>query len=79
MVAATEEARGFGWEMMGHALGTGGVGLVYVDALDGASERWCWWFTFFCGGAVGGLATDGVVEDEDLGGACAAVMLVVDG
>ena len=47
------------------AFGAGFVGLINVDALDGAAE---------CFGGIGlalvrGLAADSVVEDEDLGGA----------
>ena len=45
------------------AFGAGFVGLINVDALDGAAK---------CFGKlalVWGLAADGVVEDEDLGGA----------
>ena len=65
MIAAFEKALGFVGEVVLDALGTGFVGLVDVDALDGAAEGlgcvgW---------GFVWGRATDGVVEDEDFGGA----------
>lgn len=48
---------------MGHAAAGGGVGLVYVYAVHGAPEE---------SGVTGVFwgATDCVVEDEDLGGAC---------
>ena len=81
LVAGLEELGGLGgWEVMRHALRTGFVGLVDVDALDGAAKGG--------GGLWGGvsgrrrrigngdgaggflrcLGTDGVVEDEDTGG-----------
>ena len=67
LVAAFEEAVGVGGEVVLDAFGAGFVGLIDVDALDGAAEGW---------GRVGwvaealvrGLAADGVVEDEDFGG-----------
>lgn len=46
---------------MGDAGEGGGVGLVYMDALDGAAEG-------LGGRRAGGLAANGVVKDEDLGG-----------
>ena len=65
LVAAFEETLGFGGEVVLDALGAGFVGLVDVHALDGPAEGL---------GAVrlvlvGRWAADGVVEDEDLGGA----------
>jgi hypothetical protein len=51
-----------------HALGAGGVGLIYVDSLDGAAEG-AGELLFWGEAGVLGLAADGVVEDEDLGGA----------
>ena len=65
MITAFEKALGFVGEVVLDALGTGFVGLVDVDALDGAAEGL---------GGVGGVlvwgrAADGVVEDEDFGGA----------
>lgn len=69
LVAAFEEAVGVGGEVVLDALGAGFVGLVDVDALDGAAEG----FGGVGGALIGGLAADGVVEDEDLGGAGALV------
>lgn len=65
LVAAFEKALGVGGEVVLNALGAGFVGLVDMDALDGAAEGL---------GRVGealvvGLAADGVVEDEDWRGA----------
>ena len=65
LVAAFEKALGVGGEVVLDALGAGFVGLVDVDLLDGTAEGL---------GRLGdahviGLAADGVVEDEDLGGA----------
>ena len=71
LVAAFEEAVRVGGEVVADAVGTGFVGLVDVDALDGAAEGLR--LVGRVGGAVvGGFAADGVVEDEDLGGAGAA-------
>ena len=75
---AFEEALGFVGEVVLDALGTGFVRLVDVDALDGAAEG---------SGGVGwvlvrGRAADGVVEDEDFGGAGAGkdgVSIELDG
>jgi hypothetical protein len=56
-----------------HALGAGGVGLIYVHALDGATEgagELLFWGEAF----VLGLAADGVVEYEDFGGTGAVGM-----
>lgn len=63
LVAAFEQRFSFIGQVVGHARAAGGVGLVDVDALDGAAE----------GDGLGGvgfasilrLAADGVVEDED--------------
>lgn len=67
LVAAFEgEGRFIGGEVVVDALGAGGVGLVDVDALDGAAEGGA------AAGWVGGCwlgAADGVVEDQDFGGA----------
>ena len=55
---------------MCYTLGGGFVRLVDMDALDRPTEslgRNCW----IRGAGVGRLATDGVVEDEDSGGASA--------
>ena len=55
------------------AFGAGFVGLINVDALDGAAE-------YFGGiglALVQGLAADGVVEDEDLGGARARWRMLI--
>ena len=65
LIAAFEEALGFLGEVVLDTLGTGFVGLVDVDALDGTTE---------VGGSagwivIGGWAADGVVEDEDFGSA----------
>ena len=55
------------------ALGASFVGLVDVDALDGAAEG-----LEVVGRVVfGRLAADGVVEDEDFGGAGAGRMILV--
>ena len=76
LVAAFEEALGLGGEVMLDALGAGFVGLVDVDALDGAAEglQVVGWVGDTL---VGGLAADGVVEDEDFGGAGAERMVSV--
>jgi hypothetical protein len=60
--------------MVWNAVTAGAVGLVDVNTLNGASKNWRWrsgrvgriscWLL-----AVGCLTTDGVVEDEDFGGA----------
>ena len=76
LVAAFEEALGVGGEVVLDALGAGFVGLVDVDALNGAAEG------FGVVGRVGdtlvgGLAADGVVEDEDFGGAGTRRMMSV--
>ena len=65
MVAAFEQALGIGGQVVLDALGAGFVGLVDVDALDGAAKG----LGYF--GRVGfalivGLPADGVVEDEYL-------------
>ena len=65
MITAFEKTLGFVGEVVLDALGTGFVRLVDVDALDGAAEGLggvCWVF-------VRGRAANGVVEDEDFGGA----------
>lgn len=67
MVAAFQEALGVVGEVVLHSLGAGFVGLINVDALDGAAEK----LRFIDGALVVGLATDGVIEDEDLRGASA--------
>lgn len=58
--------------MVFHALGPGGVGLVDVHALDWTTEAHgcCCWVGIVSGSLsafvlAGGVATDGVVEDED--------------
>ena len=65
MITAFEKALGFVGEVVLDALGTGFVRLVDVDALDGAAEG--------LGGVgwvlVWGRAADGMVKDEDFGGA----------
>lgn len=54
-MAGLQERGGFGGEVVGNAFWASFVGLVDVDALDGAAEG---------GGVLGrGGATDGVVED----------------
>ncbi len=60
LVAAFEEAFCLGGEVVLDALRAGFVGLVDVDALDGATEG--------VGGVFWGRAADSMVEDEDLGG-----------
>ena len=76
LVAAFEEAVGVGGEMVSDALGAGFVGLVDVDALDGAAGGGG--IVGLAGEAVvGGLAADGVVEDEDLRGAGAGRTMLV--
>ncbi len=72
LVAAFEEAVGVGGEVVLDAIGAGFVGLVDVDALDGAAKSGLGGV-----GSVGGLAADGVVEDEDLGGAGAGGVMLV--
>ena len=73
LIATFEEALSVGGKVVLDAFGAGFVGLINVDALDGAAE--------YFGGAglalVGGLAADGVVEDEDLGGAGAGRMVLI--
>ena len=60
LVATFEEVIGLIWEVVLDPLRAGFVGLVNMDALDGAPGG------FRVGGAlVAGLAPDGVVEDED--------------
>ena len=68
LVAAFEEAVSVGGEVVLDALGAGFVGLVDVDALNGAAEGLgsVGWVSE---ALVGGLAADDVVKDEDLGGA----------
>ena len=65
LITAFEKALGFVGEVVLDALRTGFVRLVNVDALNGAAEG--------LGGVgwilVRGRAADGVVEDEDFGGA----------
>lgn len=75
LVAAFEEALGVGGEVVLDALGAGFVGLVDVDALDGAAEG----FGRVGDALVGGLAADGMVEDEDFGGAGAGKIEVSTG
>ena len=73
LVAAFEEALGVGGEVVLDALGASFVGLVDVDALDRAAEG-----LEAVGRVVfGRLAADGVVEDEDFGGAGAGRMILV--
>ena len=67
LVAAGEEAVGVRGHVVADAVRASAVGLIDVDALDRAAGG---------GGGgrgeetlVGGLSADGVVEDEDLGGA----------
>lgn len=68
LIAAFEETLSVGGEVVLDALKAGFVGLVDVDALNGAAEG-----LGLVGrvgdGLVVGLAADGVVEDEDFGGA----------
>ena len=73
LVAAFEEALGVGGEVVLDALRTGFVGLVDVDALNGAAEG----VGRVGDTLVGGLAADGVVEDEDFGGAGAGRIILV--
>ena len=73
MVAAFEKALGVRGEVVLDALGASFVGLVDVDALDGAPEG----LGRVGDTLVGGLAADGVVEDEDFGGAGAGRMMLV--
>lgn len=63
LVADAQEAFGVRGEMRGDAGAGGSVGLVDVDAVDGAAEVGC------VAGGGGGGAPDGVVEDVD---ACCA-------
>jgi hypothetical protein len=72
LVAALEESGCFGGEVVLYALWAGAVGLVNVDALDGAAEGAG---KLFFGGKTGvlGLTADGVVEDEDFGSAGAGM------
>ncbi len=81
LVASLEEGRGFVWEVVGDAAGGCGVGLVDVDALDGAAEGHG--LGGVRGAGFGGwgvaLAADGVVEDEDFGGAGAGEIAGVRG
>lgn len=84
MVAAAEETVGFLREVVDDAFGAGFVGLVDVDALDGATEGGrvvvgvvvvggrSIWATL-----IVGLAADGVVEDEDFGSAGAKGVVLV--
>lgn len=76
LVAAFEEALGVGGEVVPDAIRTGFVGLVDVDALNGAAEG-----LRVVGRVgdtlVGGLAANGVVEDEDFGGAGAGRIILV--
>jgi hypothetical protein len=51
-----------------YALGPGGVGLINVDSLDGAAQG-AGELLFRGEAFVLGLAADGVVENEDFGGA----------
>ena len=62
---AFEKALGFVGKVTLDALGTGFVRLVNVDALDGPADgfRGVGWLLIWGG------AADGVVEDEDFGGA----------
>lgn len=64
LVAAFEEAVGIVGQVVPDALGAGFVGLINVHALHRAAQ-------VEPGGVgrVGGRAADGVVEDEDFGGA----------
>jgi hypothetical protein len=59
-----EELLGLVGEVVGYAAERGFVGLVDVNALDGAAEGWA-----VGGAAVFLLAADGMVEDEDAGSA----------
>ena len=73
LVAGFKKALGLAGEVVLDALGAGFVGLIDVDALDGTSEGL---------GRVGealvvGLSADGVVEDEDFGGASAGRIKLV--
>jgi len=61
LVAAFKQRVGFVGEVVWYTRLAGRVGLVDVDALDGAPEKDRF--------VVEGFATDGVVEDEDLGSA----------
>ena len=74
LAAAFEEGFGLGGEVVADAVGAGSVGLVDMDALDGAAAG---------EGVVDPVRTltaDGVVEDEDFGGAGAeGVMVLVGG
>ena len=54
--------------MVLYALWACGVGLIYVHALDGAAEG-AGELLFGGEAFVLGLTADGVVEDEDFGGA----------
>lgn len=65
LVAAPEEGCGFGGEMVRDSVFGRRVGLVDVYALDGAAEGGAG----VCGAVVLWLTADGVVEDEDFGGA----------
>ena len=56
--------------MVSYSRGTGGVGLVDVYSLDWAAESYR--ISLFWGGGgsgIDGFSADGVVEDEDFGGA----------
>ena len=59
LVATFEEARGLIWEVVLDPLRASFIGLINMDALDGASGGFG-----VSGALVTGLAPDGVVEDE---------------
>jgi hypothetical protein len=62
--------------MIGYAVGSGGVGLINVDALDRTAECDRCGPICVCGAFVDGFAADCVVKDEDLGSAGSGVRLV---
>ncbi len=79
LVAAAEESRCQLGQMVLYSLGACFVGLVDVDSLHGTAE--CPGVLLGgCETGVVGLAADGVVEDEDFGGAgtafCVSVVLL---